>query len=292
MAPSFAKEHSRPISLRRMIKMKGVRLFLLHLIKRELLRIKIAYLYHFKKTPPQKTVFLLTVQRTGSSLLQSYLNCIPNVHFGGEILSNNQPGSLRAHWLSKKSVFRHMHHFLNYLNRPVSGVKLMFPQLQMRNLSLKELSVEFPNAQWLVLYRRNIFDQYLSYQIAWLTNQWQLTQDAKRLKPDTFQIHLDVDDTLAYRDWILSSYQEILNTPELRKQSLWIAYEDLTHNPQQLFQTFVFPFLGLKSSPIRSKLLKQNIWQYPAILSNYDQVKTFIATTNFTQNYSAVSKKK
>jgi len=278
--------YSQPISMKYIAKILGRRHFLRFVLRREFFRAKIAAIYYLRPRPVQKNCFILCSQRTGSNLLVSYLNCLPAVSFGSEILANNLPNSLRAVGISKKAALRHLRHFLNYLGRPLCGAKLMFPHLQMRNISLRELHKEFPQAQWIVIYRRNIFDQYLSYKMAWQASQWRLLRQCDRPKLEKIRIQLDCNDALTHRDWLLQSYKEILETPEIHERALWLSYEELSADPQKVFAEVVCPYLGVPASAVSTKLIKQNIWRYPEIISNYEEVKDFIERTDFTQNYT------
>lgn len=275
-------------SLKRSIKMMGLRSVLSEAIRRELFRAKIAGAYYFGKRVPQKHCFILCAPRTGSTLLTSYLNCHPAVFFETELLSQTHPKGLRSRWTSKSAAFNHLRHVLNYLDHPICGAKLMFPHFQMRGISLSELQNEFPKAQWLVLYRRNILDQYLSHKIAWNTALWTQRRGTNRPSLENIRVRLNAKHALEYRDWVLSSYQETLDTEGICKRSIWISYEDLVADSQKLLNGVIFPFLGVNPCQTRTSLTKQNIWNYPELISNYEEIKDWIQRTDFTQDYPGI----
>jgi hypothetical protein len=254
------------------------------IVQQELFSRKIARIYSTQKKKPYRECFLLCGPRTGSNLLMSYLNSHPQVSIGGEVFSQNDPAGLSGGWVSKKMAFDHLRHFLHYLDRPVCGAKIMFPHLQMRGISLDEMRRQFPNSQWIVLYRENILDQYISYKIAWKTNRW--TQSRATAAPLLKEIRfaLDPAEAIHFRNWVLRCHQEALRSTALQN-SRWVSYETLTDNPRQLFAESVFPYLKLPPVPVSTRFVKQNIWNYSEILTNYAEVKNFIETTNFIHRY-------
>ncbi len=255
-------------------------------IRREFFRAKIAGIYYLRKRPAKTCAFILCNSRTGSSLLINYLNSNPCAYFGTEILSHHDPSGIRRYLISKKSVFRHIHHSLNYGRRPISGAKIFFIHLQMRRISLRELESQFPHEKWIVLYRENILDQYLSYKIGFRTRQWIRTLSSNVQKLESAQVSLSIRSLLGFQRRILKRYESALEVPGIRERSLWISYEELVKNPQELFDEAVFPFLGLARNQVRTSLIKQNIWNYSEIISNYKEVKEFIKHSAFTQSYA------
>ena len=252
---------------------------------------KIALHYHLKKRTPKKTVFILCYPRTGSNLLISNLNSVPGVFVGGEILSRRHRFGRFNKFISKETVLNHVRYFANYHGQKLSGNKIFFFHLKTHGLSLKEVGEAFPDACWIVLYRKNILDQYISYKIAHKTGRWGQTRSSDRPQLDDSRVDLFPKSALGYQERVQKSYREVLTLSRIRERSLWINYEELTTDPQQLFDEAIFPFLGLDSSPVSTDLIRQNIWRYSEILSNYDQVKNFVERADFTQNYARHPKK-
>lgn len=273
------------VSLKRSIKALGLRRLLTRALRRELFRAKIAGIYYLKQRPAKTHVFVLCTGRTGSNLLVSYLNSNPAAFFGGEILSPDVTG-IRYKLISKSSIYRHVRHFLNYGQRPVSGAKICFAHLEIRGLSPKKLDAEFPEANWIVLYRKNVLDQFISYEMAYKTGQWARLKNSREPSTENTRIELSASDMLKYFELTRQRYESALKTPGIRKHSLWISYEELAENPQALFDEAIFPFLGLARNQVRTSLIKQNIWSYPEIISNYKEVQEFIEHSDFTQNYA------
>ena len=242
-----------------------------------------AWLYRFHKKNSIRRFFILCQQRTGSSLLMTYLNSIPQVSCAAEVLSRIEPHGIRRWWISKKIIFRHVRYVLNYRCQEVQGAKIFFVDLAALKLPLEEFIREFPEAQWIVLYRKDILAQLLSKKIALQTDTWSRYENSSPV-PD-IQITLRTDEALKYRDWVKTCYQTALENPFLRKQSLWISYEELVKNPQALFDGKIFPFLKLAKHPVQTALIKQNLRSPSEVIANYHEVRDVIEHTDFTQTY-------
>ena len=256
-------------------------------IKRTLFRGKIAGIYYLRKRESKKHCFILCDPRSGSNLLLSYLNSNPNAYFGGEILCPTQAVSVRLRFISKKTVFRHMHHFVNHQDYPVSGAKIFFSHLESRGITLKELDQEFPEAKWLILYRGNILDQYLSMHLLLKTGCIIQFKNMKHEKPEPIQIETPIPKTRwrAHCEQIRNRYKDVLKIPGMRDKSLWVSYDELVNAPQTLFDEAIFPFLNLPRNLVQTDMVKQNIWKYPEIIANYNEVKDFIEQTDSTHSY-------
>lgn len=251
-------------------------------LRRELFRMKIALAYVSEKDPIRPGVFILSTPRTGSNLLMSYLH--PERTFEYEILSKDSPHGLRIKWLSKRSVFRHIRHFLHYTGEPSCPIKILFHQIEAFGISPEEIYAEFPSTKWIILYRENILNQYLSQELAYQTGRWiQLRQSPE--KPQKKRVHLHPEIALKYRDDVRQKYQKTQNILGLGDRSVWISYEALAAGPQKIFDETLFPFLEITPYPVSTKLIKQNTQTYAEIIANYDEVKDLISQTDFTQNY-------
>lgn len=239
-------------------------------VKREIFGMKIAVKYHLKKKF-QTPVFLLCHPRSGSNLFISYLagNFTPN----HEALSLSETYGLRPS-ASKMEALRHLHHFSN--NAELGLVKIFFSDLSRRGLSVADLDREFPSAKWIILYRQNILDQYISNELAELTKIW-VGKDYGET-----QINLCPDKVDGFRKWLVRQYAIAGGIDGLKERSLWISYEKMCENPLLVFSMSVFPFLGLPPQPVRTTLPKQNTRSYREVIANYENVSDFIAHTDFS----------
>jgi len=247
-----------------------------------------ALTYFLKKRKPKTPFFILCAHRTGSHHFIDYINSSPGASFGYEIFGPYQPYGLGRWKVSKKTAFRHVRHFLNWCRQPVCGVKIFFSHLQRMRISLDDLLKEFPEARWVVLYRKDILAQYLSYEIASQSHQWFRLKTSE--PPQSLSIVFDPEKALIYRDRVKSWYRGAMNSKDLCDRAIWLSYEELVRDPQKLFDDKVFPFLKLPSSPVQTCFIKQNGGPVSEKIANYTEVKDFIQNTDFTQNYDAVKK--
>ncbi len=252
--------------------------------KREIFRAKIAGI-SIEKNIGQRPFFVLQNPRTGSTFFLNCLNSYPNISFLADVLSPYSYFGIRRFFISKKALLDHVRRCLHYLEHPVCGVKIGFSHLKMHRMTLKDLSAEFPQAKWIVLYRKNILDQYISHQIALRTQRWFQSPGDPYPALEDVRIDLSPQSVLEYRNRILRDYQSVLKNPEICSRSVWVSYEDIVVDSQKLFDEVIFPFMGLDRKNIGTRLMKQNIWQYPEIIANYEEVGDFIEKTDFTLHY-------
>ena len=259
----------------------------MNIFLREISRLKIAFKYHFRRRTAKTPIFVLSGGRDGSNLLVSYLNSISGVCVHGEILSELHAYGIRKRFISKRAVIRHIRHWINVGSGPFGGAKIFFRDLKLRRLTLTELCRQFPTAKWLVLYRKNILDQYLSYLVASKTKVWIKTTPENVINLP--KIRLKPQEMLMVCDRVRENYgHAYLHFKTLGpKRSLWISYEELVEDPQGLFDGKIFDFLDLESQEVRTNLLRQNSRSYDQIISNYEEVKEFIRNTDFSQTYGA-----
>jgi len=251
--------------------------------KQECFAVKIACVYYIRKRHAKSPFFILCDRRTGSHLFVSYLNSTQKVFFADEIFSQLQPYGLRRWGVSKKMALRHVRHYLNWCKTTVCGVKIFFSDFKELGLEMDDFLREFPHARWFVLYRENMLDQYLSYKLAQKTNEWLRLREPPL--PSRAQIVIDPQDIAAYCTRERSWYASAQNNKILCERALWLSYEELVDDPQKLFDTKVFPFLGVPASTIRTNHLKQNKRSYFEVIANYSKQISWIEQTNFMHKY-------
>ena len=213
----------------------------------------------------KRPFFILAARRTGSNLLLSYLNSVPNISFAAEILNQDMWYGVRGRFISKRSVLRHIAHSINNCEYEVCGAKFIEVQLERHDIKPMDLVSLFPEARFIVLYRRSILEQLLSLKIAELTNAWQWTKD--------FRVPVGVNippaDLISFHERTTSFYHSILEDPALNGRSIILTYEELTLEPQKTFNGKIFPFLDLNSSIVTSNLRKQNTKRPQDLLVNH-----------------------
>jgi len=75
-------------------------------------------------------------------------------------------------------------------------------------------------------------------------------------------------------------YQQL---PEIENQEQLVSltYEDLTTNAQTIFETKVFPFLGLAPVTIETEFKKMNKKTHEQTITNYSEVKDRLESKDY-----------
>ncbi len=238
--------------------------------KRSAHRLKIFLKYHFKRSE-KSPVFVIAARRTGSTLLLSYLNSIPGVSFDAEILNKEMFYGLRDRFISKRAALDHILHSVNHCRHRICGVKFLRLHLESHQLKMSDLRKILPQAKFIILYRKSLLEQYISLKAAEITHHWVWTKNYKL--PSS--IHVDPAEFRVFCASIRAFYKEILGDAWLRERFVLLRYEELTDDAQTVFNSKIFPFLNLPSSPISSPLVKQNPKKPHEIIENFDEVKGF-----------------
>ena len=249
--------------------------------KRLMHRLKIYSGYH-RDHAKKEQVFILTTRRSGSNLLLSYLNSIPGVSFASEVLNPHMYYGIREKNISKRAVMRHLRYSMGRYRARVCGAKLLFVHMKTHGLTVEDLLTAFPGARFIVLYRKSLIDQFLSFKIATVTDQWEWT-DSFRL-PDA--VRLNPFELIRYSHEIKGFYQQILAGDKIESRSILISYEDLARDAQRVFDEAVFPFLGLGRCEVFTQMQKQNTKTLREIVANYGEIEPWIHSDRFRQDYS------
>src|SRR5690606_22863438 len=111
-------------------------------------------------------VFILSSPRTGSSLLGDLCASHPELDDRGEVLNQRIARGLYHRSTGSAAVVRHIRQHLAISSARCAVIKLHFNHLQHRRTSIMDLIQAFPDAVWIVLYRRSLIDQYISLKLA------------------------------------------------------------------------------------------------------------------------------
>ena len=238
--------------------------------KRPLYRLKILLHYLYKREE-KAPVFIITTRRSGSNLLLSYLNSVPNVSFLSEILNAGMYYGLRGRFISPQAALRHVIQSINHCRHRICGAKLLKVHLETHRLNLETLKKVFPNAKFIILYRKSLFDQFVSLKIAEKTNVW-LWRDDHPVPPPP-PVRINAAEFKVWSEGTRAFYENLTQKAWLRHCSVVIDYESLFANSQKVFDRTLFPFLGVPSSKVSSSLKKQNEKPLREVIENFDELK-------------------
>lgn len=253
-------------------------------VRRSLHRMRLA-LHERLSSPSQKEpVFVLATPRSGSRLLISYLENLPEASFVSEVLNPHSVTGLARRTNGRESTITHIRRTLNYLPERLCGCKLLHVHMRWHDLSPADLVDHFPSARFLILYRRSTGEQALSLKMAEETGEY-VRKTARpvpllTLEPD-FLMWFEADLKVFYESLALSAV--------IRDRSLWLTYEDLAANPQKLFEDRILPFLSHPAVRVMSSLKKQREKMPRELIFNYDEVREWFEGGRGMQDYDRVA---
>lgn len=237
--------------------------------------------YWWRRTE-KEPVFILCAARTGSNLLVSYLNSVPGLSFAGEVLNPETFIGMRARPDSPQKPIAQLRRVLNHGEGRICGMKLFFDHLACNNLAAEDLQTHFPNARYIILYRRSLLAQFLSLDVAVKTRHFRWSKSFR--VPAAICI-----DTLRFRHYcgeMKHRYEELVGRVWLRERCALVAYEDLADRPQSIFDDLLFPFLGIASRHVSTSMRKQITQSPEDLIANYEDIRPLIDAGTALQEYS------
>jgi LPS sulfotransferase NodH len=237
--------------------------------RKQLYQLRLLYHWHAKPHLPYRAVFVVTCPRSGSNLLIDYLQQLPGVQSLSEVLNwgmNIGPPKC----LHFKRAIRHIRLSMQTLKTPLRGCKIFLRELANYRITIDDLERAFPAANYIVLYRENLADQYVSQKAAELTKQWVLVPGMERKRatiavdPTHFQQHCAQ---------MRSGYETVLAHPAVRERGVVVTYNELTRDPSWCLREVICPLLNVPDAPPRSLLCKQNLEPLSERVTNYAEVE-------------------
>ena len=241
----------------------------LHLLLKSV-RAMVVYGKYRRPVPcDQPVLFLLSAERTGSQFVCSMLESTRLVGVSGEVLNiDNLEGPARYACVGDP-LKRHLNHVVKAL-RAMPCVKIVLYQMEGFSLTPTILKSWFPCAKFLVLYRRNLAQQYLSVRFAVLTDQWDCYKQNVSARG---KLRIDRSHLMNYIDLTIEEYRRLLTDTSLNATSCTVTdYETMASCPQRVFDGQVFPFIGLPRCPVLPGTVKVLPWSPSELVSNYDEV--------------------
>ena len=145
-------------------------------------------------------------------------------------------------------------------------------------MTLDDVVNYFPNAKFIILYRKSLLEQFVSLKIAEKTDRWEWTRDF--VLPESLRV--DVGEFMEFCRRTKEFYEKVARAPWIRNCSLVLEYEELISDPQKIFDSKIFPFLGLPSHPVSTSMVKQNTKSMETIVENFEEVRPWITEFRFS----------
>ena len=219
--------------------------------------------------PPEVPFLILGEARTGTNYLADLLRSHPDISVAGEILNPYDPRGFRLFFRSQKRVIRHIVNSLRALDRKCRGAQTHLLHFEMHRLPLEVLWRALPDLKFIVIFRRSLGLQYVSWKLAKVSGHWigvskdRIHRTKITVDPHHFQIWCQA---------VRRRYRALENCPGLWNRAVAIAYEDLVASPQQVMDQWVFPLFGVHAVEVKSHLWKQNPRELHECVENYAEV--------------------
>lgn len=230
--------------------------------------------YHWvaKRHKPYQAVFVIATPRSGSNLLIDYLNWLPGVGCLPEVLNWGGPIGPQK-FLHPQRIVRHLQQSLQTLHTTHRSCKIFLHELKHYRLTIDDLEQAFPTARYVLLYRENLAEQYISRQVAELTGQWSLLPGQPRKNA---AIDIDPAHLTQYCQQVQRDYAAIAEHRAIATRGAVLSYEELVANSARCLREVVCRLLGTPYSEPKTAYLKQNVEPLAERVTNYAEVATLL----------------
>jgi LPS sulfotransferase NodH len=234
----------------------------------------LAYLIYLvaPKSEPQIKFVIFTIGRSGSTLLTSLLHSHASIFCDDELFRRKLFSPLR--YLSVKERLS---------NKKAYGFKLNTYHFRVQKTpDPSELLKSICDMGYVIisLERRNILRQVISHMYALHTDQFHI-RDGEKNK-ESKQFHIDIKQL--EQELELFEGFRTLQTKLLKPYSyLQIVYEDdlLNSTQHQSAVDRISSFLGIPTATVNSNLKKSTPTDLSRLVTNYEEVKTYLSTTPY-----------
>lgn len=228
-----------------------------------------------RSNKPATPIFILSSPRTGSSLLGKLLSSHSEIEDLGEVLNQRIARGLNHRACGRSPVIRHIKQHLAYSRSKYAVVKLHFNHLQRRNVQLKDLFPEFPHATWILLYRNNLIEQFVSLKLATHTRVF----TDRRRTDETIELNIQEWKLFVQQeqDLIASTCSYFSSCAENRH--IVIDYESLSNDSTEAFYA-ICKNIGLPDQDVEPLTMqKQETRPISRVISNFDDVHEILEET-------------
>lgn len=219
------------------------------------------------KKSPHAPVFIVSTPRSGSNLLENYLVSTGHYKSVGEILSNRRVIGYEKN--NRHKSIQLITFFCNFYPKKPVLIKIHLPQLHNTNLHFSNILTQYPDAKIIILYRKNVLEQFISLKKAKTTKEWRKVTPNQNTDDFTMKLHLE--EYYAYKALKEAMFTDFVK--ELQNSNkIYISYEELTNNKEALFKRTLFPYLQIPYTATETKTVKQGVKTLPEYVSNYDWI--------------------
>lgn len=240
------------------------------------------YKYHLKylsslnKSPTKKFV-IVSMGRTGSTVLTSLLNCHSRIYCDSEIFMKEKHIKMYLPLIYVKG------HYNKFKERDIYGFKVKEEQLSTENkIDSRKFLNSLVNDDWKIirLVRNNRLKLALSVYIAWQDGIYEIKKNENFIKKK--QIFVDVNkfkQILDFHKILLERENNALKGIEY----LQLEYETdiLNNKSHQNTADKVFSYLGIESQRVNTPFVKKSEDNLKLLINNYYDFKSVISSTEY-----------
>lgn len=225
----------------------------------------------YKKT---HTYTLACTPRSGSNLLLNYLDCQEQVGVFYEIFEE-------SHVLYSKmpnATDKMIESIQQSCNTSVAIFKFFLDKEIALNNSMID-AIKSQKGSIIILYRRNLLEQYYSHTKAKLNNDWASTGHQN---PQT-KLYADINELELFCNFYKKIYREFVDQcKKCNLDYIKISYEDLIADPEKQLKQKISNFLHVPIYEFASNMKKQNTSPMSDVIKNYDRVIKYFTTEQLT----------
>ncbi len=235
---------------------------------------------HYKK------FLILATQRTGSNFLAYLLNDHPKIVAIGEVYDKKGiAGHPGKEYLNNKLYLKILRdiaplYFLNhyiYNCYPEGTAAVGFRFLYNQAEYFKQVINQIENSRdiWIIhLKRRNLFESYVSFQLAIKTGIWISYKGGVH---NSEKISIDFEECKEYFNQT-TSLQKNFDSRFRHHKVLTVYYEDLLEKPKSEIKK-ILKFLNVEYQELHSQIKKQTTASPQTIVTNYNELKRKFKST-------------
>ena len=176
---------------------------------------------------------------------------------------------------SERDVRSYLDTLLKAIQGKIKCGKIHFAHFDHFGISIDHLLRWFPQARFIIFYRGSLLDQFVSLKLAETTGRWIATCPEDETNQE---ISIDMAEMVAFAQVTKNRYNQIVHHPSLRRRHLTISYEELASDADRIFETKIWPFLGIPPFPMKTVLRKQNRRSARESVSNFHDVESLLSS--------------
>jgi len=231
------------------------------------------YRYHIQRNRPKAQLLVFAEPRSGSNLLLDYISTHEQISVREEILNPWAPIGIPKWIFGRGPALRHIR---QSLAEPTyaAACKLMLHHLRYFKIALDDIATCFPEARFVIIYRQDLLQQFVSMQKLKATGVHKMRPD-KDPSSQIEQVDVNPEQLSRYCRRMKEQYGELLAHEGIMNRAILFSYEELSAKPQEICSA-VFTHMGCTPVTVVSQLMKQERRPIHEVIGNYKEITDFV----------------